>query len=210
MRAGVRWSRLPGRRPEACSWADMDPCTHRRNATPTATRRGWGPVVTGVLLACSLAVQLSYGGEATPRPVAREAGGAVGELRIEGKSISRLVLRGEQEVVLDSPGEAARVPIGTYAAVAVHVDGGGPKQEYKADAGPLTVTEAGPNVLRAGAPLDNSVKLERLGTLLKLDYELTGVGGEVYKAVSLDHSKKPSFVITRGDREVHRDTLEYG
>ena len=162
------------------------------------------------MLACSLAGVLTYGADATPRSGTREAGSAVGELRIEGASISRLVLKGEQEVVLDSPGKAERVPAGHYASVAIHLDGGGAKQKYTADAGPLTVTEAGPNVLRAGAPLDNSVKLERRGTLLKLDYELTGLGDEAYEAVSRDRSRKPSFVVSRGDREVHRGTFEYG
>ena len=201
---------LPGRRPAVYSSHTMNPRTHRGAVLSLASRPEWKPAFTGLLLVCSLAGLHTYSGDAVPRPGAPEAEGALGELRIEGETISRLVLKGEQEVVLDSPGEVERVPIGAYASVAVHLDGGGPKQKYKADAGPLTVTAAGPNVLRAGGPLDNSVKLEPLGPLLKLDYELTGVGGEAYQAVSRDYSKKPSFVITRGDREIHRGSFEYG
>jgi hypothetical protein len=63
-------------------------------------------------------------------------------------------------------------------------------------------------VLKLGAPLAQTVKVQRQGSVLVLNYELLGSGGEKYSGSN--RSKPPTFTIYKGDKEIASDKFEYG
>ena len=88
---------------------------------------------------------------------------ALGELRLEGKHIERLVLRREDDHTerFDRPGEVVELPVGQYHLMESHMDGGyacfqGPGSQNKW----ITIAENKPAVLKAGAPLKQTLEVK--------------------------------------------------
>jgi len=135
---------------------------------------------------------------------------ALGELRITGRFIERLVLTGgPYVVVLVQPAGSVKVPVGSYNQPSVWLKQGEteayfdsvPKSGKRAVPGwhndsvdgvrPISgVAEAGkvvvvderrPAVLAMGGPLTNSISVTRHGQDLKFTYRLIGAGGGDYK-----------------------------
>lgn len=142
----------------------------------------------------------------------------LGELRLTGKFISRLVLNPEPgragfTVVLDDPESTVKVPIGVYNQRQLVMQAGltkaGPIQNTTQDTPrSLTVEAARPAQLADGGPLTNTVKLSRNGALLTLNYRLVGADGQAYRLLGL--RKEPDFVIHRGERQVALGKFEFG
>jgi hypothetical protein len=63
-------------------------------------------------------------------------------------------------------------------------------------------------MLKVGAPLKQTVRVQRQGGILVLNYELLGVGGEKYTGP--DRSKPPTFTVYKGDKEIASDKFEFG
>jgi hypothetical protein len=139
----------------------------------------------------------------------------LGEVRINGKFIKRLVLGGGEYLVLgDRPAATLKVPVGNYYPPDVLLEQNG-VQAYRGS-GPVgmpksvAVTGRAPTVLAVGGPLTNSVITTRQGDVLRLNYQLIGAGGETYQLAVVDRSKPPEFAIYKGHRQVASGNFEFG
>jgi hypothetical protein len=164
---------------------------------------------------------------------------ALGELRITGSFIERLVLTGgPYTVVLVRPAGSVQVPVGNYNEPSVWLKQG--QTEAYFDSVPKSgkrtvpddkvggvrpisgVTEAGkvvvvderrPAVLAAGGPLTNSISVTRHGRDLNLTYRLIGAGGGDYKLWEYWRTKRdwpPQFSIYQGERKIASGKFEFG
>lgn len=142
----------------------------------------------------------------------QEQDSAVGELKLEGKHVERLVLsqKNGSRKKFDKPGETIKLAVGEYRLQEVSLEGG-----YScgitmpiSDANWVTVAEDKPAVLKVGAPLKQVVKVERRGSVLQLGCELLGVGGEKY--TSDRRSGPPRFIVYKAGKEIASGNFEYG
>ena len=62
--------------------------------------------------------------------------------------------------------------------------------------------------LKMGAPLTQTITVNRTGKILRLGYGLHGIGGEEY--TSSDRSNPPKFAVYKGDKKVGGDKFEFG
>ena len=134
----------------------------------------------------------------------------MGELHLEGEHIERLVLqckdRSTQE--FNHPGKAIRLPVGEYRLHDVRLKGGYNYNRSRTTTYHwVTVTENKPAVFKVGTPLKQTVKIERQGPILILNYELTGTGGETYNS---DRDKRPMFTVFKGDKKIGTGEFEFG
>jgi hypothetical protein len=155
-------------------------------------------------------------GEVKPALRFTEQSVALGEVKITGKFIQRLVLwDGPNPVVLDEPAGTVAVPIGSYGQPSVLLQQGGTKAyqinySRPASSNWVSVNSNTPVVLNVGGPLTNSVIATREGQDLRLNYRLIGAGGATYRLVNLDSSKPPTFAIYKGDRKIASDNFQFG
>ncbi|HEY5911430.1 MAG TPA: hypothetical protein VJA21_12590, partial [Verrucomicrobiae bacterium] len=165
----------------------------------------------------------------------REKEAELGELKLTGKFIDRLVLAGARQnaaripgrkqppekpavftVVLDHPEPVVKVPVGEYAQCQVSLKSGEVSAHYQADyAGSLpavNIVASGTNlaVLAAGGPLTNSVIAQPNGQNLGLTYRLLGAGGVSYQLSRQDRSHPPRFVVYKGGKTFHSGQFEFG
>jgi len=136
----------------------------------------------------------------------------LGKLELEGESIVRLILRREGDNVRETfrrPEQIIKLPTGKYTVQEVHLDGGyicyasrGPKRHL------VTVTSDEPATLKIGGPLKQTVKVNRQGRLLVMNYELLGVDGEQYTNGA--SGEPPTFTVYKGDKEIISDKFEFG
>ena len=143
---------------------------------------------------------------------AQDQSSVFGELKLEGKSIIRLILRREDDNEKEEfrrPEQLIKLPTGKYCLQEVHLEGGyicyasiGPKRHL------ISVTFDEPATLKIGAPLKQTVKVNRQGRHLVMNYELLGVGGEKYTGGS--NGEPPTFTVYRGDKKIASDKFEYG
>ncbi len=143
---------------------------------------------------------------------APEQNSALGELKLQGKYIERLVLRrkdGRTER-FDRPAETIKLPAGEYRLQEAHLKGGYTCSIITRFSGNdwVRVAEDKPAVLKIGAPLEQTVKAKRQGKILVLDYELVGAGGEKYTGG--DRSKPPTFTVYKGNKEIASGEFEFG
>lgn len=138
---------------------------------------------------------------------------AQGELKLEGKYIKQLVLKGEDgaSIKFDQPGESIKVAVGKYRLWEVHLEGGYSCREWmlpERKQNRIEVSKDKPAVLKVGAPLKQIATATRQGRVLSLGYELSGIGGESY--VRDDRSNPPTFTAYKGDERITSGTFEYG
>jgi hypothetical protein len=141
-----------------------------------------------------------------------ERGSALGELKLDGNHIERLVLSQKDggRKKFDKPNETIKLAIGEYRLQEASLEGG-----YScgittpiSDADWVTIAEDKPAVLKVGAPLKQTVELKRQGSLLLLNYKLLGAGGEAY--TSDNRSDPPAFTVYKGDKKIASCKFEYG
>lgn len=157
----------------------------------------------------------SQHGDAKPALKFTEQSVALGELKITGQFIQRLILAGGTcLVVLDRPGETVKVPIGSYGRPNVRLEQGGTEAVSSPSQTPsgrrISVDAKIPAILVAGGPLTNTVTAMRQGRDLRLDYQLIGAGGASYQLANRDYSHPPEFAIYRGGKKVASDKFQYG
>ena len=113
----------------------------------------------------------------------------LGELRVTGKFVKRLLLPGKSfTVVMDHPEPVVKVPVGSYGHCQVQLKQGS-AEAYRQMArfaasstgNATTISARQPTVLNVGGPLTNSVTVGRRGRALNLSYQLLGAGGETYQ-----------------------------
>jgi hypothetical protein len=141
----------------------------------------------------------------------------LGEAHLTGAFIDRLVLEGDQSLVLlDQPGPVVRLPVGSYSAPKVWLQSGesGAFEQRRPQDGlvepQVTVTETTPVLLDIGGPLTNSVVVTRRGQSLHLSYQLVGRGGRVYSLRNQDRSVPPEFTVYQRGRKVGSGKFEFG
>lgn len=136
---------------------------------------------------------------------------ALGEIKIEGKYIQRLVLqdsKGQRKEFI-KPEESIRLPEGEYSVQEIQLEGGFKCRGFPYIEGcKVTVKNNTPVVLKVGGPIKQNVRIQKKGSALVLNYELLGVGGEKYIN---DAERKPAtFVIYKGDKQIQSGTFQYG
>jgi hypothetical protein len=154
-------------------------------------------------------------GEARPVLQFTEQSVPLGELKITGKFIQRLVLPGGSYlVVLDQPAASVQVPTGSYNQPDIRLEQNGAEAFCNSGQQPvggrISVADQTPTVLNVGGPLTNSVTASRHGQDLRLDYRLVGAGGETYQKAKQDRSQPPGFAIYKGDKKITSGTFEFG
>ncbi len=158
---------------------------------------------------------------------------ALGELRITGSYIERLVLAGgPYTVVLTQPAARLKVPVGQYYPLRIGLKQGraeayfnfglpqsgnasvrqGKTGGYTPVLAPpqsgqaIVVDGEQPAVLAVGGPLTNSVSAVRQGRELKLTHRLIGAGGGEYRLgpAYLGSAGPPRFTISQREEEDRR------
>ena len=147
----------------------------------------------------------------------REKTVPTGTLQIESKWVHRLVLGNGELLIVPEPVEgAAIVPTGNFRVQQCNLKYDKEKpviSPTRLNEMKVVVSETGENVLRIGGPLDSQVKIQRMGKVLKFDYELVGAGGEKYdvqQITNYDNDKKSSVTIYKGDMQVGSGSFEFG
>jgi hypothetical protein len=155
-------------------------------------------------------------GAARPELRFAESPVALGELKLTGKYVERLVLQGGPYlVVLDQPGETVKLPTGTYNQPRVLVGQNGvqalsSQAVTAASFRQMVVNGRTPVALAAGGPLTNTVVATRQGQDLRLDYQLVGAGGQQYQLASQNRLTPPEFTVYRGNRQLAAGRFEFG
>jgi hypothetical protein len=154
-------------------------------------------------------------GEAKPALQFTGQSAPLGELKITGKFIQRLVLPGGPYlVVLDQPAASVQVPTGSYNQPDIRLGQNGAEafcQSGQSQLGRrISVNDKTPAVLNVGGPLTNSVTASRHGQDLRLFYRLVGAGGETYQLANENRSHPPEFAIYKGDRKIASGKFEFG
>ena len=136
----------------------------------------------------------------------------LGTLKLAGKPITSLKLRraeGGQIEEFRRPEGSIELPLGEYRVQEVQLEGG---YTYYASVGPGRhqgpVVVGQQETLTVGAPLKQTIKIERQGRVLTMSYALLGAGGEQYTGG--DRSSPPRFRIYRGDTEIASGEFEFG
>ncbi len=139
---------------------------------------------------------------------------ALGEVKVAGTSIQRLILKGGSYlVVADRPDAALRVPAGDYTGFDAWLRKGDVTAYCSALAERLTVAARKPISLAVGGPLTNTVSVSRSGRDLSLSYQLLGVGGNSYQLLRRDGTRSadpPEFTIYRSGRQIASDKFRFG
>jgi len=156
----------------------------------------------------------------------REKEAELGQLKLTGKYIQRLLLTAEPRrnaqnpagftVLLDHPGPVTKVPMGKYSRCEVQLQAGGvtayrENQRYGSFPNPnLTISGTNTAELTAGGPLTNTVSVARRGRYLSLRYQLVGADGATYQLASRDRTSPPGFKIQKKGKVLHADKFQYG
>jgi hypothetical protein len=139
----------------------------------------------------------------------------LGELKIAGKFIRRLMLAGTNyEVICDQPANSIKVPVGDYLSFEAPLEQGG-VQAYAAlnQSTPMpriSIRTATPATLAIGGPLTNSVTVTRHGQDMQLAYRLLGAGGQTYQVASINRAQPPQFAVLKGGRQIASGNFEFG
>jgi hypothetical protein len=138
----------------------------------------------------------------------------LGDLKVTGRFIRRLVLTGGDSLVIcERPAEMVKVPTGAYSSPRVLLEQNGAQAFCTAAQSvaskSILVTGQGPAVLAVGGPLTNSVSTMRRGEDLVLSYQLLGAGGG-YQMVNVDRSKPPAFAVYQGQKQIAAGSFEFG
>lgn len=130
-----------------------------------------------------------------------------GVLKLEGTHLDYIELHAKDGHVerITRPEETVELPPGEYRLRQVRLEGGytsGGRVDW------VTVAVDKPATLKVGAPLVPAVRVQRQGRILRLTYELRGVGGEIYTGG--DRSKPPTFAVYKGDKQIASGKFEFG
>lgn len=139
----------------------------------------------------------------------------LGELKITGKHIQRMVLTGQPYVaILDRPAATVKVPVGSYSEPTIRLEQGGAEAFCEPNRQPsnkrISINAKTATTVAIGGPLTNSVNLTRQGQDLYMDYRLVGVGGLTYQLANHDYAHPPEFAIYKADKKIASGKFEFG
>jgi hypothetical protein len=133
-----------------------------------------------------------------------------GELKIEGTHIARLVLRRDDDHTEEWSNlrGSIQLPVGTYRVKQLTLrDSCSCQPESLTKLGPIEISADTPAVLKAGGPVQQSIAVNRRGSMLTLGYALHGIGGEEYTPRPAARAK---FTAYRGRTVIATGAFEYG
>lgn len=162
-----------------------------------------------ILLVMTFVCSLSAGVRA--EEAASDATPGMGELRIEGESIERLVLADSNGYgkEFNRPGAVVTLPEGRYRLREVALEGGYRCWPHQVPEGnPVTVSRGQPATLKVGGPLSQRIRPQRRGTVLALNFEIVGGAGELYSPPT--STGKPHVTVYRHDKQILSADFEYG
>ncbi len=139
----------------------------------------------------------------------------VADLDIRGQFINQLVFGDAQMLVAplltDQP---VSVPTGQFSVreftLAVGQKTFSPTNLHELE---IDVQPDQHNSISFGGPLTSSVSIERSGSVLEFNFEISGAGGERYSPAEItdyDSDKKPKVTIYKGDLKLASGDFEYG
>jgi hypothetical protein len=135
-----------------------------------------------------------------------------GKLKLEGESITRLILRREEDGQREEfrrPEQVIELPVGEYRVEEVHLKGGYICYASRGLIRPVVMVGADEQAtLKIGAPLRQALEVKRQGRCLNMDYTLLGAGGEEYS--SGNTGGMPGFRVYQGDKELASGKFESG
>ncbi|MGO8677959.1 MAG: hypothetical protein ACLQVX_19090 [Limisphaerales bacterium] len=144
---------------------------------------------------------------------------ALGELRLTGKFIQRLVLTGTPDppaagpitVVLDRPEPTVKIPVGNYSQCRIQLEAGGTQACRLAQPAPaLFVGSGNAAVLTAGGPLTNTVLIVPEEGSLSLNYQLVGAEGGLYQLLHQDRRHPPGWGVYRQGEAIDTGRFQFG
>jgi len=137
--------------------------------------------------------------------------GPLGVLKLEGNHVDYIELHTRDGHVerITRPEETIELPPGEYRLQQVRLKGGYTCRAMGVSGYDwVTVAADKPASLKVGGPLAPTVRVQREGRILRLSYELRGVGGETY--TSGDRSRPPTFAVYKGQKQVASGKFEFG
>ena len=134
---------------------------------------------------------------------------SLGELKIEGSHIEKLVLKRKngQNEIINEPNGIIKLPVGEYSLFESHLKGGYIRLATSINEW-IEVSEDKPAVLKVGTPLEQVLELRRQGRGMVFNYKLRGLGGESY--IDNKREKPPSLTIYKGDKVIFSDNFRFG
>ncbi len=144
---------------------------------------------------------------------------ALGELRLTGKFIQRLILTGTPNlpaagpltVVLDRPEPTVKIPLGSFSRCQIQLEAGGAQACRSAQLAPaIIVGSSNTTVLTAGGPLTNTVHVAPEGGFLSLNYQLVGAEGAPYQLRRQDRSQPPGWAVYREGEAINSGRFQFG
>jgi hypothetical protein len=191
-------------------WAERQRPFHLSGATPDF---------------CGFTTNLFFGGHAYALDWRYEPGGAagkyavtfreqaprLGEVKVTGANLHRLILTGSRgmTLLLDQPQGTLAAPVGTYSLDEVWLRQGD-VEVIGSRAGKITVEAQRPLTLVAGGPLTNSVSAGSEQNSLRINYRLLGAGGLTYQLARPDYKHPPEFAIFQGTNRLAAGKFEFG
>jgi len=145
----------------------------------------------------------------------------LGELRIEGEGIKRIVLEDPKAGLtapLYKPEQTVSLPIGSYDVRQVFLNNGpcsGPEimwgNRSPVLASAAQVSENVPAKLKVGGPLTGKISAQRHGELLEIKHAFIGKGGEEYqRGENPWEYPPPEFAVFKDGKVVTVDRFRYG
>jgi hypothetical protein len=161
------------------------------------------------VLFLSISILLILAGSVSP---AKEQEQPLGELKIEGSHIERLVLKSKdgQTKIFNNPDQAINLPVDEYRLMEVDLKGGYSCRIRKPlpDHALITVHENKQNALKVGAPLKQTINVKRQGSLLVMDYHLKDISGLEYANTNI--IERPHFNVYIRNKKIASEEFEYG
>ncbi len=137
-----------------------------------------------------------------------------GTLHIEGEEIVRVVLQGSTgpRLFFYSREPNLILPADTYRLEEVVVQGSYSSSglQIPAPARVLKIEPGGFVTVKLGAPVHQTVGIERWGRSLVLKYQMLGRSGESYTVTRRQGKNQPTFVIDQGGNKIASDNFAAG
>ena len=135
----------------------------------------------------------------------------LGVLKVDGSNLDyiELLAKDGHTERITRPEETIELPPGEYRLQSARLKGGYTCNGVGVSADSwVTVAADKPAMLKVGAPLVPTVRVQRQGRILWLSYELLGAGGETYTGG--DRSNPPTFAVYKGQRRIASGKFEFG
>jgi hypothetical protein len=156
----------------------------------------------------------SQDGEARPALQFVEQSPALGELKITGQFISRLVLTGGPYlVILNQPAGVMKIPTGNYSQTQIQLQANGAsafRKSNQSQSGPGISIGGTPAVLNAGGPLTNSVTGQPSWAGFEVGLPTGRRGRRNLSVANQDRSQPPEFAIFKDNKKIASGKFEFG